>query len=95
MTWLVSFGAAALQENLKLMQTLRFRGLRCGMDLSGRSMKAQMRAADRAGSTNVIIRGDQELADGTFQLKDMATGNQLTLTLPELLEKLTPHLAVV
>lgn len=94
--WLVSFGAAAMEENLKLMQTLRFRGVRCGMDLAGRSMKAQMRAADRAGATTVIIRGDQELADGTFQLKDMTTGIQTAVTLPELLEKIAPPpLAVV
>lgn len=87
--WLVSFGAAALAENLKLMQTLRQRGLRAGMDLAGRSMKAQMRAAGREGARNVIIRGDQELADGTFQFKDMQTGTQVSLALPELIERLT------
>ena len=94
MIWLVSFGQPAFEENLKLMQTLRFRGIRCGMDLAGRSVKAQMRAADRAGATTVIIRGDQELADGTFQVKDMTSGVQIALALPELLDKLTPGLAV-
>jgi histidyl-tRNA synthetase len=89
--WLVSFGPQAFEENLKLMQTLRFRGIRCGMDLAGRSMKAQMRAADRAGAMHVIIRGDQEISDGTFQLKDMKAGAQTTVSLPELLEKFTPR----
>lgn len=95
MVWLVAFGQPALEENLKLMQTLRFRGLRCGMDLSGRSMMAQMRAAGRAGATSAIIRGDQELADGTFQLKDMKAGTQATLELPELLEKLRSGIEIV
>jgi histidyl-tRNA synthetase len=89
--WLVSFGSAALAENLKLMQTLRQRGLRAGMDLSGRSMKAQMRAAGREGAQFVIIRGDQELADGTFQFKDMQAGTQVSLALPELLDRVSPR----
>lgn len=89
--WLVSFGPAALAENLKLMQMLRLRGIRVGMDLSGRSMKAQMRAAGREGAQFVVIRGDQELADGTFQFKDMQAGTQISLALPELLDRLGPR----
>lgn len=89
MAWLVSFGAQAFEENLKLMQTLRARGIRCGMDLGGRSMKAQMRAADRAGATTAIIRGEQELSDGVFQFKNMVDGSQVSVTLPELFERLS------
>lgn len=94
MVWLVSFGQAAFEENLKLMQALRFRGVRCGMDLSGRGMKAQMRAADRSGATAAVIRGDTELNDGTFQLKDMVDGVQVTVAMPELLERLTSKLTI-
>ena len=92
--WLVSFGQPAFEENLKLMQMLRFRGIRCGMDLSGRSMKAQMRAANRNAATGVIIRGDDELAAGTFQLKHMKSGVQETLSLPELIEKISAAPAI-
>lgn len=88
MIWLVSLGDPAFQENLVLAQTLRRRGLRCGLDLAGRSMKAQMRAADRAGATRVVIRGETELAKGTFVLKDMAAGSQLELDLPALMAQL-------
>ncbi len=94
MIWLVSFGQPAFEDNLKLLQTLRFRGVRCGMDLAGRSMKAQMRAADRSGATAVVIRGDNEMASGTFQFKDMKTGVQIALTLPELLENLNPQVRI-
>jgi histidyl-tRNA synthetase len=88
MIWLVSLGEPAFQENLVLAQSLRRRGLRCGLDLAGRSMKAQMRAADRAGATRVVIRGETEMAKGTFVLKDMAAGSQLELDLPALMERL-------
>ena len=88
MAWLVSLGAAALQENLVLAQSLRLRGVRCGLDLTGRSMKAQMRAADRAGAQQVVIRGESELAKGVFVLKNMADGAQVELDLPALLARL-------
>ena len=89
--WLVAFGEAAFAENLKLMQVLRQRGTRCGMDLAGRSMKAQMRAADRASAAYVVLRGGDELAKGTFQLKDMSDGTQTEVALPDLLERLAPR----
>ncbi len=90
LVWLVSLGGPAFQENLLLAQSLRLRGLRCGLDLAGRSMKAQMRGADRAGASHVVIRGETEMAKGTFVLKDMAAGTQQELDLPELMARLGP-----
>ena len=87
--WLISQGAAAFDENLDLMQSLRLRGVSCAMDLRGRSMKAQMRAANRANSRYVVIRGDHEMEQGTFQLKNMADGVQEELDMPELMQRLT------
>lgn len=85
--WIVTAGASAAEENLLLLQTLRQRGVSCGMDLSGRSVKAQMRAAHRAGVSRVILRGDDELARGLFVLKDMQAGTQEEIALPELLAR--------
>lgn len=86
--WLISSGTAAFEENLVLMQSLRMRGLCCGMDLQGRSLKAQMRTANRQSAAQVIIRGEQEMDNGTFLLKDMATGEQEELDMPGLMERL-------
>jgi histidyl-tRNA synthetase len=86
--WVVSFGDRALRENLKLVQVLRSHGVRCGLDLAGRSMKAQMRAANKAGAVVAVIRGDAELDQGIFQVKDMTTGTQRAVALPELMEDL-------
>ncbi len=87
--WLVALGEAAFAENFKLAQALRMRGIGCGLDLTGRSMKAQMRAASRAGAAVVVIRGESEMQKGTFVVKDMATGSQVEVELPELLERLS------
>lgn len=88
--WLVSQGDQAFEENLILMQSLRMRGVACAMDLQGRSIKAQMRAANRAGSRYVVIRGEQEMEKGTFQLKNMEDGVQDELDMPELMQRLVP-----
>ncbi len=86
--WLVSLGARAFDENLTLLQVLRRHGVACAMDLSGRSMKAQMRAANRAHAAQVVVRGDTELEKGVFALKDMDAGTQLEVDLPELMVRL-------
>ena len=86
--WVVSLGERAFAENLHLVQTIRQQGVACGMDLAGRSMKAQMRAADRSQASLVVVRGDSELDKGTFMLKDLATGQQVEVALPDLMERL-------
>ncbi len=91
--WLVSLGQPAFEENLVLAQTLRKRGVRCGLDLNPASMKSQMRAANRQGAAQVVIRGDREIESGLFLLKNMADGVQEELDMIQLMEKLTPGLA--
>jgi len=74
--WLISIGEAALVENMKLARELRDRGVRCGMELEAKSMKAQLRKASRCGAETVVIRGDEELAKGTAMVKNMKEGSQ-------------------
>ncbi len=83
--WLVSLGEPALVENMKLARELRAKGIRCGMELEAKSMKAQMRKASRCGAETVVIRGDEELAKATAVIKDMKEGSQEELSLEELL----------
>ncbi len=81
--WLVGLGEAALAQNLVLMQTLRSAGLACQMAYGG-SMKSQMRAANKSGSTWAAIRGDDELAKGVVALKNLVTGVQESIPLTHL-----------
>lgn len=83
--WLISLGDAALVENMKLARTLRSKGVRCGMELDAKSMKAQMRKASRCGAKTAIIRGDDELAKGTAVVKDLAEGSQQEMVLEKVL----------
>jgi len=86
--FIASLGEAALKENLLLMQTLRQRGIACEMELKARKIKAQMKRADKLGDERVIIRGDSELENGTFVVKNMTDGTQQELELPELMDML-------
>jgi histidyl-tRNA synthetase len=90
LVWIVSADAALLDVHLQLVQTLRLRGIVCGLDLDRRSVKAQMKAAGKAGARWVILHGVAEQEKGTFQLKDMESGKQDEVSMPELLERLNP-----
>ncbi|MDF7807282.1 histidine--tRNA ligase [Pontiellaceae bacterium B12219] len=83
--WLVSLGETALVENMKLAAELRAKGIRCGMELETKSMKAQMRKANRSGATKVIIRGDDEIEKGTAIVKNMVEGSQEELNFEEVI----------
>ncbi len=85
--WLVSLGEAALAENMKLAAELRARGIRCGMELASKSMKAQMRKASRSGAAKVIIRGDNEVEKGMAVVKDMAEGTQNEFSIEDILRE--------
>jgi histidyl-tRNA synthetase len=82
--WLVSLGDAALTANLKRAFRLRAQGVRTGMELEPKSMKAQMRKANRAGAQQVVICGESELEQGVVVLKNMQDGSQETLDPAEL-----------
>ena len=88
LAWIISQGERALEENLVLAQTLRLRGIQCGLDLAGRSLKAQMREANRSESSYAIIRGEREMEKGLLILKNMKDGSQEELDIPALIEKL-------
>jgi histidyl-tRNA synthetase len=56
---------------LKLARELRALGVGADLDLEGRSLKAQMRAADRSGAAVVLLYGPEEEARGVVRWKPM------------------------
>ena len=74
--FVVALGGAAERATFGIAQTLRAAGMRVDFALGGRSMKAQMRAADRSGAARTVIVGDDELAAGEAQVRDLETGVQ-------------------
>ena len=88
LVWLISHGDAARAENWKLMLDLRAAGIRCDMDTSGRSMKAQFKLADREQAAFCIVIGENELANRQVVLKELKTTEQTILSRDEIVERL-------
>lgn len=64
-------------EALALTEALRVAGLRADRAFDGRSMKSQMKAADRSGAALALLVGSDELASGTVTLRSLrGTGDQ-------------------
>ncbi len=68
-----------------LVQELRGAGLRAELDLAGRSLKGQMKHADRLGARRTVIIDD----GGKAAVRDMASGEQAELDLARAVETLT------
>jgi len=71
-----------------LVQQLRSRGAETEMDYQGRSLKSQMRRADKSGARYVLILGEEELTRRQIQLRDMQTKIQKVLPLDDVVESM-------
>ena len=66
---------------MKLASDLRSEGFAAESDLIGRSLKAQMKYADKIGAKYSMVIGDNELAEGRAKVKNMSTGETADLDL--------------
>jgi histidyl-tRNA synthetase len=73
------------QRAMALAVQLRHAGLAVELDLAGRSLKSQLKHANRIGARRVLILE----ADGTGQLRDMDTGEQRAVDPGNLVEEMT------
>ncbi|HLA40899.1 MAG TPA: histidine--tRNA ligase [Candidatus Glassbacteria bacterium] len=73
--YLVWLGEKALPVAFKLADALR-RLLPVEMDIEARSLKAQLRQADKLGASHALIIGEREVGARTVQVKHLATGDQ-------------------
>ena len=55
----------------------------CIRDRCGRGLKAQMKYADKIGAQYTIVLGENELAQGKAELKNMKTGEKKDISLGE------------
>ena len=93
--FLVTLGDKALEKGFSLLSGLQVDGLRAEMDFSGKSMKAQMRRADKVQARLVLILGEDELARNQIQIRAMDDGSQETVDLDRLLPILSDRLAAI
>ena len=82
--FLISMGAPARAFNMKLAQELRRQDIPVVVEVEDKSMKAQMRAANRVNAAFAVICGDDELESGKLVCKDMRESSQQEISQAEL-----------
>ena len=80
-------GAAAEGKALGIARTLRRAGIAVEQDYRG-NMKRRMQRANKLNARAAIILGDDELAKGVAQVKDLDSGEQREVALGRLVEAL-------
>ena len=90
--WMIALGDAAGEKAFTFVQALRRAGVRAGLELTSRSMKAQMRLANRANANWVVILAEQEMKTEKATVKNMVTGEQTAVQFSRLTQNLTRKL---
>lgn len=79
--YIASMGDRALIKASQIAGTLRAEGVHAEFDVVGRSVKAQMKYANKIGAKFTVVIGDSELDSATVKLKNMNTGEESELSL--------------
>ncbi len=86
--FLAALGEEARRRGFSLAQEFRDRGIWVETDYEGKSLKSQMRKADRLKSRYVLILGEEELKANQAILRNMETKDQEAVLLNEVVERI-------
>ncbi len=79
--FIAAIGDEADLKAQTLVYALRKKGCRAERDLCGRSIKAQMKYANKLGASYCMVLGDDEIANQQADLKNMAEGTSVSVSL--------------
>lgn len=79
--FIVAMGDKATLKALEISKDMRAEGFGCLMDLNQRSVRAQMKYANKLGAKFNLVIGDNEVESKTAMLKNMATGEESEIAL--------------
>jgi histidyl-tRNA synthetase len=79
--FIATLGAGERAYAYRLMSDLLQLGVRVEMDYEGKSLKSQMRRADKLGARYSVVIGENEVAAGTAIFKRMADGEQTKIAI--------------
>lgn len=81
--YLAPMDADASLEAMRMVTDLRSSGIKAQTDVVGRSLKAQMKYADKIGAKYTVVLGSDELANKVATVKNMSTGEKTELSLED------------
>jgi len=86
--FIATIGEDAYSEGFALLCNIRKAGIRADIDFNNRSLKSQMRYADKIKSRYVILLGEDELKEGVCLLKDMGDSSQKKIKLDNIVDQI-------
>jgi histidyl-tRNA synthetase len=93
--FLAALGKEAQERGFALAQEMRDVGIWVELDYEGKSLKSQMRKADKMKNPYVIILGEEELKNNRVILRNMATKAQEEVALGEIIAKIVSSLKLI
>jgi histidyl-tRNA synthetase len=86
--FIAALGAQAQKFAFSLTNELRRAGISAEMDYADKSLKSQLKRADKLNSSFTLIFGDKEICEKQALLRNMKTKDQQTIPLDDLLESI-------
>jgi histidyl-tRNA synthetase len=83
----VPIGEAAEAVAVDILQSLRSAGIRAEMAYRG-NLRRRLERANRIGARAAVILGEDDLAKGVAQVKDLASGTQEAVAIPDIAARL-------
>src|SRR5690554_4703175 len=84
----VNFGDSESLYALKAIKTLRENGIKTELYPDKTKLGKQFQYADKRGIPFVVITGEEEIKNSTFNLKNLSSGEQNSVSLEEVIQKL-------
>jgi histidyl-tRNA synthetase len=84
--YLAALGEKSLSLAFEWKSALCIEGVKTEMDFGDKSLKSQMKQADRLGATHVLIVGDNEINQGSVILRNMTTKEQTSIPIEHVVE---------
>ena len=88
----VPVGEEARRRLFRVVTALRRAGLAADFAYGGKGMKNGMKSANRSGARFALLLGERDLADGVAQLKDLDSGEQVSVPLDRVVEEVRAKL---
>jgi histidyl-tRNA synthetase len=84
--FIIGLGDAGVKESIKLIHQLRDHNVKCDKDYTGRSLKAQMKYANKMNAKYITVIGEDEINNNKIKVKNMENGSEEEIQLNQLLE---------
>jgi len=87
--FICTLGENTREKAFEILFSLREKGIKSDVDHLKRSLKAQLKYANKCGANKVIIIGEDELKSGVIKLRDMNASEEIEIKIDEIIGTLT------